>query len=140
MSSVGIHADSERLLLREVDVSLKQWGRWSATGWSAGLGYPSQTPFAKVRGRDIDDGDMTRIEEVEFGYTTWLMVTKASTSGHTRRRNLLWLFILRIHYCEAGAVTDKIHHTGRMFHMRLSRSKYYVLLREARLGLATLIY
>ena len=136
----GIQLDTERTRLRELDISLKEWGRWSSDNISAGLGLPSAQPWTKVNGRHIEDFDMQRIEEVEDGYTIWKMVTLASTRGHVRRHNLLLLFILKIHYCEVAAVPDKIHHTGRMFHTIMTRRTYYRRLDEARRKLATLIY
>ena len=136
----GLQLDAERLRLREIDVSLKEWGRWSSDNISAGLGLPSAQAWVKVKGRDIEDFDMQRVEEVEDGYSVWKMVTLASVRGQQRRHNLQLLFILKIHYCEAGNVLDKVHHTARMFHTSLSRPTYYRRLDEARRKLATLIY
>lgn len=137
----GIQVDSERLMLREVDKSLSEWGRWSSRGGRPHLGYPSEWPVSRVRGRNADDRyDMKRVQEIEFGFTTWMMYTKISTQGAVRRHNMMLLFILRLHYTEPGSAADKAHHVSRMFRRKVGRSQYYVLLREARLKLATLIY
>ena len=136
----GIQRDTERTLLREVDHSLKEWGRWSSDSMHANLGYPTEATFAQVRGRNVDTVDMRRVEEIENAYTAWKMFILQNTTGAVRRHRLLLLFILKLHYCEENTVADKVHHTSRAFHRPLSRSMYYVLLREARLKLAMLVY
>lgn len=137
---VGIRIDTERQMLREVDKALNAWGSWSSDKPDAHLGYPDTVPFLRVRGRYVDGTDMSLVDEVERAYTTWKMVTLESTSGAIRRRNLLLLFILKIHYTEVGTAADKAHHTARMFHQKMSRGYYYILLREARLKLAMLMF
>lgn len=141
MVGMGIQGDTDRTLLREVDLSLQEWGRWSSSGGvGAGLGYPSTVPWLATRGRAVDDFDMRRVMEVENAITTWGMVVRQLPPGPVRRNRLMQLFQLRMHYSEPGQVSDKIHHLSRFFHKRISRSQYYVLLREARLNLARLIY
>lgn len=135
----GIQVDTERAILREADRALKEWGRWSSDSMGSELGYPSASPFVTVRGDSIENHDMGLVEGVENAYTTWRMVTLAQEDDEVRQYHLLLQFILKIHYCEAGHVADKVHHTSRACHCQLSRSQYYVHLREARLKLGKLL-
>lgn len=141
METVKTSADfSDREKLKQVDDYLKEWGRWSSDNPGAGLGYPNTVSFMRVRGKDVEEYAMWKVEAVENAYTTWKMVVQSSPPSRQRTHIGMLLFILKIHYCEVGNVQDRVYHTGRYFRRPLSRSQYYVLLKEARVKFATLLF